>query len=130
MHTTNRRTRSAISTVLLTSAALSASTVASASKAPPSNTASPDVYKVIAEDKWLRVIIGTWKPGQRDEWHSHPITLTYWLADCDARVYLPDGTYRDRSFKTGESGVQAAVESHSFENRSSTECKAVMVEEK
>lgn len=37
-----------------------------------SYVASPDVYKVIAESNNTRVILATWKPGQRDAWHSHP----------------------------------------------------------
>jgi hypothetical protein len=53
---------------------------------------------------------------------------SYWLTDCDARVYKPDGTYTDVSRKAGQGGVQQVIESHSFENRSSSECKAVMVE--
>lgn len=34
--------------------------------------ASPDVYKATAESGDTRVILATWKPGQRDEWQSHP----------------------------------------------------------
>ena len=44
-----------------------------ADTAPRSATASPDVYKVLAEDKEMRVILATWQPGQRDQWHAHPV---------------------------------------------------------
>ena len=37
----------------------------------PSYKASPDVYKLISENDQFRVIQATWKPGQRDAWHSH-----------------------------------------------------------
>ena len=130
MGTIDRRgIRSAMIAVVLTSTVLSAAPVALADTAPRSATASSDVYKMLADDKGLRVLIVTWKPGQRDQWHSHPVMGVYWLTDCDARVYSPDGKYVDSSRKAGQASVNAAVKSHSFENRSSsTECKAVMVE--
>jgi quercetin dioxygenase-like cupin family protein len=83
----------------------------------------------LTEDKGMRVILATWQPGQRDQWHSHPVMAVYWLAGCDARIYLPDGTHTDVTLKTGQAGVQKVIESHSFENLSSSECKALMVEQ-
>ena len=47
--------------------------MASTADAQRSCVTSPDVYKVIAENNNTRVIPATWKPGQRDEWHSHPL---------------------------------------------------------
>lgn len=92
--------------------------------------ASPEVYKVIAENGDTRVIVATWKPGQRDEWHSHPTrTAAYALTDCDAmRIYLPSGQSIDGSFKAGHVEIQSAILSHSFENRSSKDCKMLFVE--
>jgi len=78
----------------------------------------------------MRVILATWQPGQRDKWHSHPVMAVYWLAGCDARVYSPNGNFVDVRVRTGEAGVQRVIESHSFENRSNSECKALMVEQK
>ena len=85
-------------------------------------------YKVLAEDKGMRVILATWQPGQRDQWHAHPVMAVYWLAGCNARVYSPNGTFLDVSIRTGEAAVQRVIESHSFENRADSECKAIMVE--
>lgn len=44
---------------------------------PRSFEASPDIYKVIAEDTRYRIIAVTWKPGQRDQLHSHPASAVY-----------------------------------------------------
>jgi quercetin dioxygenase-like cupin family protein len=130
MHNSRQRsTRSVIIAMLLAGAALSAATLALAGSTLRSATASPDVYKVLTEDKGMRVILATWQPGQRDQWHSHPVMAVYWLAGCDARIYLPDGTHTDVTLKTGQAGVQKVIESHSFENLSSSECKALMVEQ-
>jgi hypothetical protein len=70
---------------------LSATPMTLAETAPRSTVASPVVYHLVAEKGGLRVVVVTWKPGQRDEWHSHPVMVVYWLPDCDARVYTPDG---------------------------------------
>ena len=65
---------------------------AMAEDAPRSYEASPDIYKVIAQNGPIHVIMATWKPGQRDAWHSHPAAGVYFLTDCQSYVYLPNGT--------------------------------------
>lgn len=122
-------TRRNILTTILACAAAAAAGGASADDSPRSYKASPDVYKVVAEHDRMRVIAATWKPGQRDQWHSHPAAALYWLTDCTGRTYLPDGKFLDRNPKAGSAVVQPAVKSHSFENRSGTECKAIIFEQ-
>lgn len=112
---------------LLTCAALLVP--ASAQDAPRSWVASPDVYKVIAENGKTKVILATWPPGKRDNWHSHPPTGVYRVTDCSARVYTPDGKFLDSDRKAGTAIVQATIPSHSFENRGNTECQAIIVEQ-
>lgn len=64
-----------------------------AADAPRSHIASPDVYQVIAQDNDTRIIMATWKPGQRDAWHSHPGDS--WVARSRRRAsprrYRPEG---------------------------------------
>ena len=98
--------------------------------APRSYLASPDVYKVIAESNDMRVILATWKPGQRDEWHSHPPAAVYCLTDCAAaRLYSPDGQCIEGPIKAGQAEIHPKVHSHSFENGSDTECRILFVEQ-
>lgn len=98
---------------------------------PPSYKASPDVYKLIAENEQFRVIQATWKPGQRDAWHSHAGALVaYRLSDCKSRIHTPDGKYQDRNGKAGEVTFNPVIASHSFENVGTTECKSLLVERK
>jgi len=97
---------------------------------PPDFTASPDVYKVRAENDQYRVVEGTWKPGQRDSVHSHPAMLYYWVTPCSLRAYLPDGVTRDFSVAAGQAGSQAPVATHAVQNVSTSECKIVMFESK
>lgn len=95
---------------------------------PRSFEASPDVYKVIAQNAQYRVIAVTWKPGQRDQLHSHPPSAVYYLTDCEVRVHMQDGTFRDFKPRSGTAIVQAPIPAHALENTGTTECRLVMFE--
>ncbi len=101
-----------------------------AATAPQSHQAEPGVYKVLAENDYMRVVVATWKPGQRDKFHSHPIFAAYSLTDCHRRIYKPDGTFDEKQLKKGSSRVFDAVASHSFENVGKTDCLNLLVERK
>ena len=109
-------------------ACLAASALAQAPSAPEPSKASPDVYKVVAQDAGYRVTEATWAPGQRDAAHAHPVAATYFLSDCQLRMFLPDGTTRDVARKAGFSNVQPAVPSHSVQNIGKQPCKLVIFE--
>lgn len=102
-----------------------------AQAAPRSFLASPDVYKVIAENEQYRVIAATWKPKQRDNWHSHGAPAAgYNLTDCTVRLHTPDGKFTDIKSKAGDARVGAQVPSHSLENMGNAECKLILFEPK
>ncbi len=86
--------------ILISSASLAESVL-------PAHTASPEVYSVLAENDQMRVILGTWQPGQSDTWHSHPASAVYYLDDCELKGMLPDGTVKKPSRKGGESRVRS-----------------------
>jgi len=99
--------------------------------APASFTASPGVYKILAEDENFRVLVATWQPGQRDEWHSHPAAAVYSISGCDEqRIHMPGGKYVDAKSAKGRVSLNKAVVSHSFENRSAKQCQTLIVERK
>ena len=98
--------------------------------APASYKASPAVYKLLGENEDFRVILATWKPGQRDDWHSHQPLAAYSLTGCESRIHTPDGKYVDRKGAKGAVTFNPGIVSHSFENRSAAECQAVIVERK
>ena len=52
-----------------------------AQQLPRSFVASPDIYKVAAQNEQYKVISVTWKPGQKDVLHSHPANGVYYLTD-------------------------------------------------
>lgn len=115
-----------------TSIALAVPLATLAADAEPSHKASPDIYKLVSENEHFRVFEVTWKPGQRDAWHSHPGPLTsYALTDCDAmRTYTPDGKAKDGGRKAGTVIYNPIIASHSVENVGKSDCKVLIVEKK
>ena len=99
--------------------------------AAPSYIAAPDVYKLLSENDQFRVILATWKPGQRDAWHSHAgPSVVYRLTDCSNRAYTPGGQVGGRSGKRGDVAFNAIIPSHSLENVGTADCQVVIVERK
>jgi hypothetical protein len=102
-----------------------------AQTAPPTYQGDPAVYKVIFEDQNFRVIEGTWKKGEHDKAHSHPVpSVGYALTDCVIRIHQPDGKTRDITNKAGTAQAIPITESHSAENISPGECRVLFVERK
>jgi oxalate decarboxylase/phosphoglucose isomerase-like protein (cupin superfamily) len=99
-----------------------------ADEVPLSFQASPEVYKVIAEDENMRVGIATWQPGQRDKNHSHPTAAFYTIKDCQARITSADGKVKEVNNKAGTARINKPVKSHTFENTGKTECQQLFVE--
>lgn len=122
-----------IMSVLLATLALGMTTnMAMAQDVAPSYKESPDVYQLISENDHFRVIMATWKPGQRDKWHSHagPAAI-YRLTDCNMRAHTPDGKIVDRPIaKKGSVNFNPAIASHSLENVGTTDCQLLIVEKK
>lgn len=95
---------------------------------PRSYVASPDIYKVIAQNEQVQVIDVRWQPGQKDVMHSHPASGVYYLTDCQLRLHAPDGTSRDVSLKAGFALAQAPIPAHVLQNIGPSECRLVMFE--
>ncbi len=108
----------------------SAATFAQANPAPPSTTASPDVYKVLAENARFRIVQVTWAPGQKDLPHSHPESGAYFLDSCQLRFFNADGSTNDTRPLAGHSVVQGAIASHAVQNIGTAPCRIVMFEAK
>jgi hypothetical protein len=113
------------------SAALVLVTSAFAQEAPRSWVASPDVYKVIGESAQYRVIVATWKPGQKDNLHSHTAGTSISLTDCDISNH-PTGVapINNLARKAGDALPLAAIASHSTENIGNADCQIIFIERK
>lgn len=121
----------AVPNALLCTATLAASTLALAQDAPRAWDASPDIYKVVAESPTHRIVEVTWKPGQRDQFHSHAGNMgVYYATDCKLRGHAPDGKSGESARKAGEARFSNPVKSHSVENVGSTDCRLLLFEPK
>ncbi len=112
-------------------AAIIWATLATAQDASPSYQADPAVYKVIFEDQNFRMIAATWKKGATDKPHGHPLPFAvYALDDCTLRLKNPDGTTRELASKAGTAFAGPITSSHTAENISGSDCRAILVERK
>lgn len=94
---------------------------------PPCADASPEVYRVLAENDALRVILATWEAGKQDEWHSHPPLAAYALTPVNGRLRYQTADDKVVQGDAGMVTLLAAPESHSFQN-AGAECRMVLVE--
>ncbi len=105
-----------------------ASLTAAAQQNPRSFVASPDIYRILAQNEQFKIISVVWKPGQKDVLHSHPANGVYYLTDCSLRMHAPDGTIREAQPKAGFAVVQSAIPGHVLENIGTSDCRLVMFE--
>jgi hypothetical protein len=104
---------------------------ATAEETAPSYQADPTTYKVILEDQNFRVIASTWKKGTTDKPHSHTVPFViYPLTDCTLRIHNPDGTTRENKSLTGTAFTGKTTPSHTAENISEADCRAILIERK
>ncbi len=100
-----------------------------ADEAPLAHVVSPNIYKVVAENDVFRVIEATWRPGERDAYHSHSLMASYRMTDCTMRVYTSNGMIKEIIRKTGSAGTRdKPIKSHSLENVGDNICRMLLVE--
>lgn len=95
---------------------------------PPCYEVSGDVYKVLGENDVMRVIMGTWAPGKRDEWHSHPPLAAYAVTPTDGLLHYDGADSKPVKIDLGQVKLIAKPESHAFENAGKSECRILIVE--
>ena len=99
--------------------------------APPAHIASPDIYKILAENDQFRVIEATWQPGQEDDYHSHPADrVSLYQTDCTLRLTNFDGSTRIGKPKAGTAKARTGkpVKSHKAKNIGDLVCIVRIVE--
>jgi hypothetical protein len=104
--------------------------IASAQEVPRGFVASPDIYKVVADSDKYVVIEATWKPGQRDKFHSGGGGGAYFLTECRLMRYTPDGLTWMLHDSAGAAFVVKPVASVSLENVGHSVCKLVLFQPK
>lgn len=85
---------------------------------PSAPEASPDVYKILAENDQWRVIEATWEPGQEDNLHYHTADrVSLYPTDCHLRLTSTEGRYIDFTAKAGTANARTGKPVKAFKAR-------------
>ena len=79
------------------------------------------------ENKRVRVLEATLKPGDKEQTHSHPAYVIYVIAGGKFRNHALDGTVTDGEFKTGDVIYREPM-THWAENTGDTTIRLELVE--
>jgi quercetin dioxygenase-like cupin family protein len=101
---------------------------AAAAAADPTVT-DPDKYKAVMENERVRVLRYHDGPGAKTHQHWHPASVLYALSDFRRRLIFPDGTVKERDFRTGDV-MWIPAQTHIGQNIGDTATEVLLVEMK
>jgi quercetin dioxygenase-like cupin family protein len=93
-------------------------------------TASPDKFKVLLENDHVRVIEYKLRPGEKDNWHTHPAKSSYVVSGGNLKIRLENGEEIDVEEKTGTATWMNELGKHHAENVGNTDVVIVFTEVK
>ncbi len=91
---------------------------------------SPDRYRVLLDNKEVRVVEYVLKPGERDQWHTHPPRVSYVVTGGTLRITLADGTSFVSNEKQRTAQWMNTLGRHYAQNIGTTPVRIVLVEVK
>ena len=77
---------------------------------------SPDKFKILLENEHVRVVEYTLKPGEKDNWHTHPPKTSYVISGGKLKIVLESGEALMVDEQTGASSWMDHVGKHYAEN--------------
>jgi quercetin dioxygenase-like cupin family protein len=92
--------------------------------------ASPDRFTVLLDNAQVRVVEYTLRPGERDQWHTHPPKVSFVVSGGLLRIHLADGTSFLSDEAQGTATWMNALPRHYAENVGKTDVKIVLTEVK
>ena len=90
--------------------------------------ASPKQFKILLENNHVRVLQYTLKPGEKDEWHTHPPKSSYVVSGGKLKVYLENGKTILADEKAGTASWMDHVSKHYVENIGNSTVKIILTE--
>lgn len=90
-------------------------------------TISPDLYKQLFDTLNIRILEGTYKPGDSSIIHAHPDFALYVLDGSTVELTSMDGNKQNIEFKKGMAVVLPAA-THSAKNIGKTTLRLIVVE--
>lgn len=91
---------------------------------------SPNRFTILLDNEHVRVVEYVLRPGQRDQWHTHPAKVSYVVSGGQLRIHLADGTSFLSNEKAGTAVWMDALPRHYAENVGTTPVRIVLVEVK
>lgn len=88
----------------------------------------PDKFKILLENEHVRVVQYSLKPGEKDDWHTHPAKSSYVVAGGKLKVHLESGEIILADEKTGTASWMNYVGKHYVENIGNTTVTIVFTE--
>ena len=92
--------------------------------------ASPDNFRLLLENEYVRVVEYAVQPGQRDQWHTHPAKVSYVAEGGTLRVSTEDGQSFLADEKAGTATWAGAVGRHFVQNVGKTTVRIILTEVK
>ena len=89
---------------------------------------SPANFKLLLENKYVRVLEYSLKPGQKDIPHTHPAKSSYIVSGGKIKVYLENGEVLIFDEKAGTADWGDYVGKHQVENIGNTTVTIVLTE--
>jgi beta-alanine degradation protein BauB len=90
--------------------------------------ASPGIFKILLENEHVRVVEYSLKPGEKDEWHTHPAKSSYVVSSGKLKVHLENGETILADEKAGTASWMDYVGKHYVENIGNTTVTIVLTE--
>ncbi len=90
---------------------------------------SPANYKLLFEDEKHRVLEMSVKAGEKDNEHSHPTEVVYFISGGSAKITLSDGQVMEAEVPDGHVMASEAW-THTVENTGTTDIRAIIFEVK
>ena len=91
--------------------------------------AAPDNYKLLFEYDTRRILEMSLKAGQKDNEHSHPSEVVFFISGGSARISMPDGQSMEAEIPDGHVMAHDAW-THTVENTGDKDIKAIIFETK
>ncbi len=86
-----------------------------------------NVYSLVMENEYVRVLDVRFKPGDKALMHSHPNHVIYVLADGKLKITVSEGKSMDVDLKTGLA-IWMPAGQHAAENVGKLEAHNVVIE--
>lgn len=90
--------------------------------------ASPNIYKVLSENDQVRILQGTYPPGETENWHGHPPYFIYAVDSGSIKVESENGESKVFELKSGMSTKSPHVGKHRGTNVGNAPLRLLIIE--